>query len=84
MRVCPSASGAVTLGRHLPIAYVSGGGVDFGLTMISSACPWAKTYVYGQEFARWNNDRLRPPRAGPAADPRRRRDLRPGDHPVDR
>jgi endonuclease YncB( thermonuclease family) len=32
------------------LAYVSGGGVDFGLTMIASG--WAKTYVYGQAFQR--------------------------------
>lgn len=32
------------------LAYVSGGGVDFGRAMIASG--WAKTYVYERDFAR--------------------------------
>jgi endonuclease YncB( thermonuclease family) len=32
------------------LAYVSAAGVDFGRTMITSG--WARTYVYGREFAR--------------------------------
>jgi endonuclease YncB( thermonuclease family) len=32
------------------LAYVNGGGADFGRSLVSSG--WAKTYVYGQDFRR--------------------------------
>ena len=44
----PTQDAVDRFGRLL--AYVNGGGVDFGRTMISSG--WAKTYVYEREFAR--------------------------------
>ena len=44
----PTQGRADRYGRLL--AYVSGGGVDFGRAMISSG--WARTYVYDRDFAR--------------------------------
>jgi len=44
----PSQDHADRFGRRL--AYVDGGGVDFGRTMLSSG--WAKTYVFRTEFLR--------------------------------
>jgi micrococcal nuclease len=44
----PTQDAVDRFGRVL--AYVKGGGADFGRSMVSSG--WAKTYVYEQDFAR--------------------------------
>lgn len=44
----PTQDAVDRFGRVL--AYVNGGGADFGRSMVSSG--WAKTYVYEQDFAR--------------------------------
>ena len=44
----PTQDAVDRFGRVL--AYVRGGGADFGRSMVSSG--WAKTYVYGRDFQR--------------------------------